>query len=112
MSADTSLMPIPGPVDPVPVPRAAPVRADGRVELVKEDPRWSYEMQFKAAYRSWTLEAPLTLSPGDTVRTRCRWNNTTAADLTFPREMCIGTGFFLSDGSTAPVCMNGRWVER
>jgi 23S rRNA (adenine2503-C2)-methyltransferase len=34
MSADTSLMPIPGPVDPVPVPRAAPVRTDGRVELV------------------------------------------------------------------------------
>ena len=34
MSADTNLMPIPGPVDPVPVPRATPVRADGRVELV------------------------------------------------------------------------------
>src|SRR3982751_3461715 len=34
MSADTSLMPIPGPIDPVPVPRAATARADGRVELV------------------------------------------------------------------------------
>ena len=34
MSADTSLMPIPGPVDPVPVPRAAIPRADGRVELI------------------------------------------------------------------------------
>ena len=34
MSADTTLMPIPGPVDPVPVPRAAQPRADGRVELV------------------------------------------------------------------------------
>jgi len=34
MSADTTLMPIPGPIDPVPVPRAAPARADGRVELV------------------------------------------------------------------------------
>ena len=34
MSADTNLMPIPGPVDPVPVPRAAVVRADGRTELV------------------------------------------------------------------------------
>ena len=34
MSANTSLMPIPGPVDPVPVPRAAVARADGRVELV------------------------------------------------------------------------------
>jgi 23S rRNA (adenine2503-C2)-methyltransferase len=34
MSADTSLMPIPGPVDPVPVPRVATARADGRAELV------------------------------------------------------------------------------
>jgi len=34
MSANTNLMPIPGPVDPVPVPRAALVRADGRHELV------------------------------------------------------------------------------
>ena len=34
MSADTAIMPIPGPVDPVPVPRAATARGDGRVELV------------------------------------------------------------------------------
>ena len=34
MSADTNLMPIPGPVDPVPVPRAAITRADGKVELI------------------------------------------------------------------------------
>ena len=34
MSADTALMPIPGPADPVTVPRKAVPRADGRVELV------------------------------------------------------------------------------
>src|SRR3954453_8607670 len=34
MSADTTLMPIPGPIDPVPVPRRVTPRADGRVELV------------------------------------------------------------------------------
>jgi 23S rRNA (adenine2503-C2)-methyltransferase len=34
MSADTAIMPIPGPVDPVPVPRAATPRADGKQELV------------------------------------------------------------------------------
>jgi len=34
MSADTNLMPIPGTIDPVPVPRQAKPRADGRVELV------------------------------------------------------------------------------
>jgi 23S rRNA (adenine2503-C2)-methyltransferase len=34
MSADTAIMPIPGPIDPVPVPRAAKPRADGLTELV------------------------------------------------------------------------------
>ena len=34
MSADTSIMPIPGPIDPVPVPRAVKPRADGLTELV------------------------------------------------------------------------------
>ena len=34
MSADTTLMPIPGPIEPVPVPRATAPRADGKVELV------------------------------------------------------------------------------
>src|SRR4051794_30943335 len=34
MSADTNLMPIPGKIDPVPVPRAPTARADGKVELV------------------------------------------------------------------------------
>jgi 23S rRNA (adenine2503-C2)-methyltransferase len=46
MSADTTLMPIPGPVDPVPVPRAAPPRADGKVELIglpKEEIRAALE---------------------------------------------------------------------
>ena len=34
MSADTALMPIPGPADPLPVPRAVVPRADGKVELI------------------------------------------------------------------------------
>jgi len=34
MSADTTLMPIPGLNEPVPVPRTAKPRADGRIELV------------------------------------------------------------------------------
>ena len=32
--ADTALMPIPGPLDPVPVPRDITPRADGRVDLI------------------------------------------------------------------------------
>ena len=46
MSADTAIMPIPGPIDPVPVPRGVKPRADGRVELVgrsKEGIRADFE---------------------------------------------------------------------
>jgi 23S rRNA (adenine2503-C2)-methyltransferase len=46
MSADTTLMPIAGAIDPVPVPRALAARADGRVELVglsKEQIRAEFE---------------------------------------------------------------------
>jgi len=42
MSADTALMPIPGTIDPVPVKRGAPARADGKVELIG---RWKAEIQ-------------------------------------------------------------------
>src|SRR5688500_6509838 len=34
MSADTAIMPIPGPIDPVPVPRTSKPLADGKIELV------------------------------------------------------------------------------
>jgi 23S rRNA (adenine2503-C2)-methyltransferase len=46
MSADTAIMPIPGPVDPVPVPRTVKPRADCKIELVglsKEQIRDAFE---------------------------------------------------------------------
>jgi hypothetical protein len=88
------------------------VRADGRVELVHEDPKWTYEMQFRAVYSKWSLEQPLTIAKGETVRTRCNWQNATDSMVEFPREMCFGVGFFLSDGSSSPVCLDGQWIER
>jgi hypothetical protein len=87
------------------------VHADGSVELAHEDPEWTYEMQFKAVYSTWPVEQPLTLVPGDVVRTRCHWENKTADDIRFPREMCFGIGFFLSDGNTSPTCLDGQWVS-
>src|SRR5689334_16433354 len=48
MSADTTLMAIPGPIDAVPVPRGAATRADGRIELVGR-PRDEIRDQFEDA---------------------------------------------------------------
>jgi hypothetical protein len=87
-------------------------RVDGTIELIHEDPEWTYDMQFNAVQRTWPLAAPLHLAKGDKLRTYCNWSNSTDENLTFPREMCIGVSHFVSDGSSFPVCYNGSWVER
>ena len=48
MSADAAIMPIPGLIDPVPVPRAAKSRVDGRIELVGL-PKEQIRAEFEAA---------------------------------------------------------------
>jgi hypothetical protein len=91
------------------------VRATGgATELVHEDPTWTYDMQFNADYTRWTVAEPFTIAKGDVLRTYCNWDNTTASDLTFPREMCFGVGFFLAPSgaaATSPVCLDGKWIE-
>lgn len=92
------------------------VRADsGKVEMLRDDPMWSYEMQFNPEYTHWTVDEPFVIHPGDTLRTSCSWDNTTADSLMFPREMCISAGFVLVTGDhpSAPgICNNGSWVTR
>jgi hypothetical protein len=82
------------------------------VELVHRDDTWTYEMQFKAVVTDWPLDRPFRVAAGDTLHTECNWANTTPEAVIFPREMCVGVGYFLSEGSSAPVCMNGQWIER
>ena len=82
-------------------------------ELVHEDPVWTYEMQFRANYSRWPAEQPLHLVPGDKLITRCEWANASTEMVTFPREMCFGIGYFLTDGNgPTPSCVNGKWMER
>ena len=92
------------------------VRADTQdVEVLRDDPSWTYEMQFNPEYNHWSVEEPFVIHPGDTLRTSCSWNNTTTENLTFPREMCISAGFVLVSGDkpTAPgTCNSGNWVSR
>lgn len=79
-------------------------------ELVHEDPEWSYEMQFDAEQTTWPLEGLLRIRSGDVLRTHCYWENPTTDSVKFPREMCVGVGFFVSDGSSSPLCVNGTWL--
>ena len=91
--------------------RTEVVRMTGEIELLQEDPRWRKDMAYQPVFRHYPPEQPLVLRPGDIVRTRCDWNNTTDDTIAFPREMCFGTGFFLSDGATRPLCLDGAWQE-
>ena len=76
MSADTAIMPIPGPIDPVPVPRAAQPRADGRVELVGRS---------KDAIRSALEEAGLEPRQRSSAPSRSGTGSTIAESAIFPR---------------------------
>jgi hypothetical protein len=55
---------------------------------------------------------PFRVVAGDTLHTECNWANTTAETVAFPREMCVGVGYFLSDGSSTALCMDGKWIDR
>ncbi len=87
------------------------LRSNGSVEVIRDDPTWSYEMQFNTPLTEWTATAPLHVAAGDTLHTHCTWHNPTASPIGFPAEMCIGFGFFLGDGTTAPFCIGGTWSE-
>ena len=84
----------------------------GAVEMLHDDPTWTEEMANNPTFTKWTAENPYVLHTGDTIRTNCSWQNTTAEKLGFPREMCIGVGFALASGDNpkAPACFNGSWV--
>lgn len=84
----------------------------GASEMLHEDPKWTFDLQFNADYSRWPLDAPFLLHAGDTIRTTCNWSNTTSAALEFPREMCVGVGFALATGDhpSAPLCADGTWV--
>ena len=71
-------------------------------------------MQFNPTFSRWTVDAPFVIHTGDTIRTTCNWDNSTAGALKFPREMCLGVGFALATGAnpTAPICAGGTWIAR
>ena len=89
-------------------------RADGTVEMLRDDPTWTSDMVNNPTFARWTVDDPFVLHSGDTIRTSCSWNNTTTDMITFPREMCISAGFALASGDnpSAPACFNGSWVAQ
>lgn len=89
-------------------------RVAGTVDVVHDDPTWTEDMVNAPQFSRWTVDSPLTLHTGDTLRTSCSWSNTTASSMVFPREMCVGVMFAIATGDNpkAPSCLNGTWVKQ
>jgi hypothetical protein len=87
------------------------VRANGEVVVLREDQSWSYDLQFAAEWDFWSVDDPFILEAGETIRTHCSWLNTTAQPLTYPREMCFGRTYVISQDAQMPVCFDGEFFK-
>ena len=83
-------------------------RADGTPENLIDE-QWTPDSATGVGGGTvYSLENPLMINTGDTVRLTCSWNNTTTEPLGFPREMCIFFGYTVD---TNYFCANGSWLS-
>ena len=85
------------------------IAPDGTAQVILRDDTWEYEWSFNPQFAAWPVKEPLSLKAGDTIHTRCTWQNTGAETVKFPTEMCAGLGFFL--GEKDVICHKGVWIE-
>jgi len=85
------------------------IHANGDTVDLQRNEKWLYEWQFNPVREKWSVKEPHVLKAGDTLHTQCTWNNTSAEELTFPREMCVGAGFMLGDKDVN--CVDGEWHD-
>jgi hypothetical protein len=78
-------------------------RTDGSMVTMARDDTWRPEQAFAAPWVRWDPAAPMVVKSGERFHVSCTWSNMTNADVGFPREMCVGTGFTL-DAMPQMVC--------
>lgn len=61
------------------------------------DEDWTPEYTSHPPVIRHTMEQPLVLTKGEKLRQTCTWDNTTAAPLLFPREMCVAFFYYFPD---------------
>jgi len=84
------------------------VRANGDVVVLKHDTVWKPEMQFDNKSTVWQPGEFIKVFPGDTIKTKCQWENNKGRQVTFPEEMCVGAAFVLPGGPQID-CVDGNW---
>lgn len=86
--------------------RAELLRASGASELLFDRPFSPHDV-FDPPINGYSVDQPLDIGVGDTIKMSCEWMNTTTDPLTFPREMCVFFGFSMEAGDAR--CINGGW---
>ena len=72
------------------------------------DTTWSAEYQFNPPRNYYTVDQPFTVHAGDQLDVDCTYDNTTGAKVSFPREMCVGWGYFFP--ATVEIdCVDNVW---
>ena len=80
----------------------------GGSDQVVYDHDWIPHDTFAPPSLVYPISAPFTAHAGDHVRVECDYDNTTGAEIDFPKEMCAAAGFYFP-GDTELNCVDGTW---
>jgi hypothetical protein len=83
---------------------------DGSTSTMLWSHDWTPEYQFNPPINVYSVSQPLLLKAGQSVRVNCTWDNTTPTPLSFPREMCVGSGFYFPAMGEID-CVEGSWSQ-
>jgi len=72
------------------------------------DHAWEAHYQADPPLNYYDTKAPLELHAGDVLHVDCDYQNTSDAEIRFPREMCVGMGFYFP-GTADIQCGDGHW---
>jgi hypothetical protein len=72
------------------------------------DTAWDATYQFNPPRNYYPVAQPFTLHAGDQIAVDCTYDNTTGAEVMFPREMCVAWGYFFP-ADTEIDCVDGSW---
>lgn len=72
------------------------------------DHAWMPYYTFDPPRLRYDVTTPMVVKAGQVLTADCDYHNTTASDLGFPKEMCVGFAFFFP-GDTEIDCFDGVW---
>jgi Copper type II ascorbate-dependent monooxygenase, C-terminal domain len=74
------------------------------------DHDWEPHFQADPPLNYYDTKTPLQLHAGDVLHVECEYQNTSDAEVRFPREMCVGLGFYFP-GTADIQCGDGHWAN-